>query len=169
MSVNLISWLKTHAAVDREISTSEGEGFVYVFRIDGVDFSDITDRDLTNTAAYKVGRTMNPENRKRQWHRQCPSQKHTWYAPVPVEHCHHVGESPQLFVFAERVTYPSVEHLVHVALEEIAVLRPRKPCSDCGQVHHEIFLMLDLPKTVESVIVPLIEKQKPIARMVVGK
>ncbi|KAK1228793.1 hypothetical protein PQX77_001202, partial [Marasmius sp. AFHP31] len=46
-------WLKTHAAMERGFSTAEGEGYIYVFRIEGVDFSDGTDRDLSNTATYK--------------------------------------------------------------------------------------------------------------------
>ncbi|KAK1230223.1 hypothetical protein PQX77_006688, partial [Marasmius sp. AFHP31] len=80
------SWFKKQAAIERAVSSSEGEGFIYAFRIEGVDFSGVTDRDLSHTAAYKVGRTVHPENRQRQWHRQCPSQKHSWYEPVPVKH-----------------------------------------------------------------------------------
>ncbi|KAJ8074410.1 hypothetical protein PM082_009575 [Marasmius tenuissimus] len=144
-------WLKTHAAIEKGISTSEGKGFVYVFRIDGVDFSDVTDLDLSNTVAYKVRRTVDPERRERQWQQQCPSQKHTWFPPVPVKHCHYV------------------ERLVHTALEEMCVLRPRKACSDCGCVHHEIFLMLDVPGTVENVITPLVDEGGRIALMAEGK
>ncbi|KAK1224329.1 hypothetical protein PQX77_012780 [Marasmius sp. AFHP31] len=147
---NLISWLRTHDAMDKGVSTSEEEGFLYIFRIDGVDFSDVTDLDLSHTAAFKVGRTVSPPNRERQWHRQCPSQTHTWYEPVWVEQCH------------------LVERLVHAALEEICVLRPRKACSDCGCVHHEIFLLSDLPDTVKDVVA-LIKRQRVIARMSGGR
>ncbi|KAL0059093.1 hypothetical protein AAF712_014194 [Marasmius tenuissimus] len=89
---SLQSWLKTHAAIEKGVSSSEKKGFIYVFRIDGVDFTDITDCDLSKTAAYKIGQTVHPEQRKRQWQLQCPSQKHTWFTPVAVEHCHCVGE-----------------------------------------------------------------------------
>ncbi|KAK1221212.1 hypothetical protein PQX77_015971 [Marasmius sp. AFHP31] len=144
---HLHAWLKTHAAIEKGILTAEGEGYIYVFRIDGVDFSDVTDRDLSHTVAYKVGRTVNPEARKRQWHRQCPSQTHEWYEVVPVKYCH------------------DVERLVHAALEEICVLRPRKVCSDCQCEHHEIFLMPDTPHIVEEHIIPITEESVCLAQM----
>ncbi|KAJ8092447.1 hypothetical protein PM082_023700 [Marasmius tenuissimus] len=119
---DLKSWLKTHTEIEKGHSRSEGEGFLYAFRIDGVDYSDVTDCDLTDTAAFKVGRTVGPQRRETEWRQQCRSQTHTWYTPIQVEHCH------------------SVERLVHAALEKICVSRPRKVCTDCGrtQLHSPV-------------------------------
>ncbi|KAK1224930.1 hypothetical protein PQX77_012142 [Marasmius sp. AFHP31] len=144
------SWFKKQAATDRAVSSSEGDGFLYAFRIEGVDFSGVTDRDISHTAAYKVGRTVDPENRQRQWHRQCPSQKHSWYEPVPVKH------------------YRDVERLVHATLEEICVVRPHKVCTDCGCVHNEIFLMSDARGTFGDVILPVIEEMDRLVRAARG-
>ncbi|KAL0568847.1 hypothetical protein V5O48_013125 [Marasmius crinis-equi] len=139
-------WLKEHAAMDRPISGPNGDGYIYVFRIEGVDFSDVTDQDLNDTAVYKVGQSCCPERREREWGRQCPSQKHTWFVPVRVERCH------------------DVERLVHKALEKICVVRPKKKCFDCRQVHQEIFVMENGPDVVNEVIVPLIEEQNRVAK-----
>ncbi|KAL0058645.1 hypothetical protein AAF712_014671 [Marasmius tenuissimus] len=144
---DLKSWFKTHTAIEKEHSRSEGEGFLYAFRIDGVDYSDVTDCNVTNTAAYKVGRTVDPQRRELEWKRQCRSQTHTWFTPIAVDHCH------------------SIERLVHAALEKICVSRPRKVCSDCGCTHHEIFLSSSAPDTFIDVIVPLIKEQNHIDRM----
>ncbi|KAL0060151.1 hypothetical protein AAF712_013045 [Marasmius tenuissimus] len=144
---DLGSWLKSHAAIDRPILISEGDGCIYVFWIDGMDFSEVTDLNLSNTVTYKVGRTSNPELRERQWERQCPSQQHIWFKPVWVERCH------------------PVESLVHNELEKICVVRPHKKCSDCGRVHQEILLMPNDLEIVKKVIVPLIKKQEGVAQV----
>ncbi|KAK1219518.1 hypothetical protein PQX77_017762 [Marasmius sp. AFHP31] len=99
----LMSWFKAHAAIEKRISASEADGCIYVFWVDGVDFRDVTDIDLTNTSAYKVGRTTDPQRREHEWQRQCPSQKHTWFTPIWVKDCH------------------CVERLVHIELERICV------------------------------------------------
>ncbi|KAK1224252.1 hypothetical protein PQX77_012851, partial [Marasmius sp. AFHP31] len=142
----LTSWFKAHAAIEKRISASEADGCIYVFRVDGVDFSDVTDIDLTSTSAYKVGRTTDPRRREHEWHRQCPSQKHTWFTPVWVKDCH------------------CVERLVHIELERICVVRPRKTCSDCGCVHQEIFLVSNTPDAIEKLI-SLIKEQDRVAQL----
>ncbi|KAL0563830.1 hypothetical protein V5O48_018233, partial [Marasmius crinis-equi] len=132
--------------MDRPISGPNADGFIYIFQIDGADFSDVTKQDLRDTTVYKVGRSCCPERREREWGRQCPSQTHTWFVPVRVEKCH------------------DVERLVHKALEKICVERPKKKCIDCGQVHQEIFIMANGPDVVNSIMIPLIEEQNRVAQ-----
>ncbi|KAK1233536.1 hypothetical protein PQX77_003305 [Marasmius sp. AFHP31] len=97
---HLRSWFKTQAAIERRMSVRGPEGYIYVFRIDGVDFSDTTDCDLSNTSAYKVGRTSDLPRRQREWKQQCRSQHHEWFEPIYVDDCH------------------SLERMVHIELEK---------------------------------------------------
>ncbi|KAK1225783.1 hypothetical protein PQX77_011263 [Marasmius sp. AFHP31] len=136
----LQSWFKTQAAIEKQMSFRGPDGYIYVFRIDGVNFSDTTNCDLRDTSAYKVGRTSDPLRRQREWKHQCRSQKHEWFEPIHVDDCH------------------NVERMVHIELEKVCRARPRKTCSDCGRVHQEIFLITDAPDAVQKVILPLIRK-----------
>ncbi|KAG7091810.1 hypothetical protein E1B28_008213 [Marasmius oreades] len=81
-----IEW-KLRITLEKSLSPVEMPGSIYTFRIEG-------DSPLLaeGTAIYKVGRTLDYKRRMVQWNAQCPSQTHSWYEPVWVEHCHRTGE-----------------------------------------------------------------------------
>ncbi|KAL0563657.1 hypothetical protein V5O48_018408 [Marasmius crinis-equi] len=130
---HLRDWIKRQDSLERKSLRRDTEQFVYIFRIDGVSFDSVVDVDLANTSVYKIGRTNNPDRRKREWRSQCATQLHTWFDPVPVRH------------------YVEVERLVHAELEKTCVARPRKACNDCGKVHQEIFIVVEEPDAVEKI------------------
>ncbi|KAJ8073231.1 hypothetical protein PM082_020101 [Marasmius tenuissimus] len=131
--VELERWLKKHAAFDKPIAISDSGGYIYIFWIDGIDLTDVVKGDLSKTVVFKVGQTSRLEHRECEWRYQCPSQTHTWYLAVWVEHCHLIGEI--ILSFTDERAYLFVEYLVHAALEEICIARPRKSCSDCRCIH----------------------------------
>ncbi|KAL0575264.1 hypothetical protein V5O48_006700 [Marasmius crinis-equi] len=89
---HLQQWMKRHESLERMSHHRQKQEFVYVFKIDGVSFDSVVDTDLTNTSVYKVGRTNNPDRRRREWRSQCATQVHTWFDPVPVSNYVEVGE-----------------------------------------------------------------------------
>ncbi|KAL0059584.1 hypothetical protein AAF712_013675 [Marasmius tenuissimus] len=54
--VELKRWLKKHAAFDKPIAISDGGGYIYIFRIDGIDLTDVVEGDLSKTVVFKQGR-----------------------------------------------------------------------------------------------------------------
>ncbi|KAL0570264.1 hypothetical protein V5O48_011699 [Marasmius crinis-equi] len=129
---DLQQWMKRHESLERTSHHCQKQEFIYVFKIDGVSFDSVVDTDLTNTSAYKISRTNNPDRRRHKWRSQHATQVHTWFDPVPVSN------------------YVEVKKLVHAQLKKACVARPRKTCSNCGKVHQEVFIVMEELGVVEN-------------------
>ncbi|KAL0567104.1 hypothetical protein V5O48_014889 [Marasmius crinis-equi] len=143
--LHLQHWIKRHESLEKTSLNGQKQQFIYVFKIDGVSFDSVVDADLTNTSVYKVGRTNDPDRRRREWRSQCATQVHTWFDPVPVSN------------------YVEVERLVHAQLEKTCVARPRKTCGDCGRVHQEVFIVVEEPDVVKKLQALIVEQDLSVS------
>lgn len=62
----------------RPISAADGPGFLYPF--------------FETDYMVKVGTTVNPRQRKRQWNTDCYNPLRVWYDPIPCPNSHRAGE-----------------------------------------------------------------------------
>ncbi|KAK1216837.1 hypothetical protein PQX77_020528 [Marasmius sp. AFHP31] len=53
LMMGLTLWFKAHHTIEKQIAASGEDGCIYILQIDGIDFSNVTDIDLTNTTTYK--------------------------------------------------------------------------------------------------------------------
>ncbi|KAJ8075993.1 hypothetical protein PM082_014778 [Marasmius tenuissimus] len=98
----------------KSLSPHDTAAFIYAFCIEG-------ENEFSDGVVFKVGRTNDIERRKKEWAIQCPSQRHTWYDPIPVLYSHRT------------------ERLVHLELAKICLRKPNETCKDCGRRHCETF------------------------------
>ncbi|KAE9394033.1 hypothetical protein BT96DRAFT_998861 [Gymnopus androsaceus JB14] len=91
----------------RPISAADGPGFLYPF--------------FETDYMVKVGTTVNPCQRKRQWNTDCYNPLRVWYDPIPCPNSHRA------------------EAIAHILLEMRCLDRPKRACLTCGKRHREKF------------------------------
>ncbi|KAJ7256865.1 hypothetical protein B0H12DRAFT_1070639 [Mycena haematopus] len=96
-----------HRALNAPPSASDGPGGVYAFIVDGV---------------VKVGKALDPPQRKLQWARQCRGEAQKWM--------HYYWEVP----FAKKF-----EQILHLELKSSGAWKGRVRCRFCGRSHQEKF------------------------------
>jgi hypothetical protein len=102
-------------------------GFVYVHTV-------TCERDGQRQFMYKVGRSLNPCRREREWQLCCPDHRHQLVAMVGVRYQCRTGKSVVLFE-----TCGSIRRLEYWLHQQLDSYRFLVKCTDCGKRHREIF------------------------------
>jgi hypothetical protein len=103
------------------------KGFVYVHTLS-------CKRDGLDVCMYKVGRSLDPDQREAEWQHTCPRHRHQLVAKLQVRYQSRTGEFHAFF--RGRVLIRGKEYWLHRELECYKfVVR----CVDCGKNHREIF------------------------------
>jgi len=93
-------------------------------------------RRLHARVQMKIGRSIHPPRRKKQWERQCRGQVQEWlfYWDVPD-----ASKFGKWCVFLEIADYTTTESLIHLHFKLTGAWVGRQPCDFCRVKHQEKF------------------------------
>ena len=98
----------------KPISASDGPGYLYNF--------------FETPSQVKVGRSVDPEERKVQWDRVCWNPNRMWEKPIWCPYTHRAGE---YHLHLYHLYLPATEAIAHLLLKRRCFDRPNHHCLTC--------------------------------------